>query len=601
MSAASDAALVASLVAVDPVGLGGVCLRSQVHPLRVEWLRLVRELLPAHLPLRRIPCNITDNRLLGGLDLASTLRLNRPILEPGVLAEADGGILVISMAERLSLHTAACMILHEERVGIVALDEGIGEDERTPASLRDRLAFLLDLDGISLRSPLPTLHDAQQITAARRQLGQVQISTHLLEMLCATALSIGAGSPRVSLLACRAARAAAALHGRSEAIEEDAILAGRLVLAPRATMVPAAPTQGSEDEVRPSDDRQDDDRQGDGEARPPEGEAQQAEGKTRDAAGERPQEQGEAAPGDSPQDPPQAAEQPAEVQSRVLTATQAAIPKGLLARIAAGMAGGRSPSGGDGRSGAFRNSGARGRPAGVRSGLPQGNAGLNVIETLRAAAPWQRLRGRAPGSRVSIRTQDFKVTRCKQRTRTLTIFAVDASGSSALHRLAEAKGAVELLLADCYIRRDQVAVIAFRGRAAELLLPPTRSLLRAKRSLAGLPGGGATPLAAAIDAAAALASQAQRRGETPTLVILTDGRANVARNGATGRESARSDALHAAKAVRLSKFKALLVDTSPRPSPLAEELATLMNAHYVPLPYFNSRALSDMVRAAAAV
>jgi magnesium chelatase subunit D len=200
---------------------------------------------------------------------------------------------------------------------------------------------------------------------------------------------------------------------------------------------------------------------------------------------------------------------------------------------------------------------------------------------------------------LRIQASDCRVTRYQQRARTLTVFVVDASGSSALHRLAEAKGAVELLLADCYIRRDQVAVIAFRGRAAELLLPPTRSLPRAKRSLAGLPGGGATPLAAAIDAAVTLASQARRRGETPTLVMLTDGRANIARDGAAGREAAHADALKAASGVRLAKTAAILIDTAPRPNTLARDVANAMGAQYVALPFANSRALSDIVRAAA--
>ncbi len=141
-----------------------------------------------------------------------------------------------------------------------------------------------------------------------------------------------------------------------------------------------------------------------------------------------------------------------------------------------------------------------------------------------------------------MRREDFRVSRFKQRSETTTVFVVDASGSSALHRLAEAKGAVELLLADCYVRRDSVALIAFRGRRAELLLPPTRSLVRAKRSLAGLPGGGGTPLAAGIDAALALADAMRRRGATPVVVPLTDGRANIARDGA-GRARAGADAL----------------------------------------------------------
>src|SRR4029450_5166679 len=113
----------------------------------------------------------------------------------------------------------------------------------------------------------------------------------------------------------------------------------------------------------------------------------------------------------------------------------------------------------------------------------------------------------------------------RQRTRTTTIFVVDASGSSALNRLAEAKGAVELLLADCYVRRDRVALLAFRGRGADLLLPPTRSLVAAKRGLGGLPGGGGTPLAAGIEAGLALADAVGRKGETPVVILLTDGRA----------------------------------------------------------------------------
>jgi magnesium chelatase subunit D len=288
-----------------------------------------------------------------------------------------------------------------------------------------------------------------------------------------------------------------------------------------------------------------------------------------------------------------------KLENLVLAATRAAIPPGLLGRLRADAGGRLGRSGGMGRAGTARLSKTRGRPCGVRSGPLRGDARLNVVETLRAAAPWQALRGRnrSQDSRVLIGSEDFRVTRYRHRARTLTIFAVDASGSSALHRLAEAKGAVELLLAECYIRRDQVAVIGFRGRSAELLLPPTRSLVRAKRSLALLAGGGGTPLAAAIHSAAQIAMQARRRGETPTIVMLTDGRANVARNGTGGREAAQTEALRAASAVRGWKITALFVDTSPRPNPAARELAQMMDAQYIPLPFADARVLSDIVRA----
>lgn len=199
-----------------------------------------------------------------------------------------------------------------------------------------------------------------------------------------------------------------------------------------------------------------------------------------------------------------------------------------------------------------------------------------------------------------MRRDDFRVTRFRRRSESTTIFAVDASGSTALQRLGEAKGAVELLLAECYVRRDRVALLAFRGQGAELLLPPTRSLVRAKRSLASLPGGGATPLAAGIEAAAELADSVARRGGTPLVVLLTDGRANVARDGSAGRARAAEEATQAARLFRGASLGALVVDTSPRPQPQAQQLASEMRASYLPLPRASSAVLRDAVNEAAA-
>ena len=589
MSASSDAALVAALFAVDPAGAGGVCLRSPVHPARDQWLHMLRDLLPPAAPLRRVPFNIADGRLLGGLDLAATLKANRPIAECGALAAADGGVVVVSMAERLTSHTAACLcavldagevnlpregvfIRSPARVGVVALDESVWEEEFIPGPLLDRLAFLLDFNVLSVRTVLVPPYDAEHILAARALLPRVRVDSRNLTALCATAMALGAGSLRVTLLAARIAAAAAALGGRTELREEDAVLAGRLVLAPRATIAPA-PEAGN-----PSKDRGD----------------SRSDDQTEDPAPR-------AAAGDAGKSHGGSAEiTPDDAENVVLAASQAAIPSGLLARLRTPGLGRLVRSGGaGGRAGAPQNAAMRGRPCGVHSGVTRGDARLNVIETLRAAAPWQRLRGRQRqhNSRLLIAPEDLRVTRFRARARTLTIFAVDASGSSALHRLAEAKGAVELLLAECYIRRDQVAVIGFRGRAAEILLPPTRSLVRAKRSLAELAGGGGTPLAAAIDSAVRMAHQAQRRGQTPTIVMLTDGRANVARDGTGGREAAWTEALRAAAVIRGARIAALLLDTSPRPNKAAKDLAHNMDARYLPLPFADARVLSDVVRA----
>lgn len=571
-------AAAAALFAVDPHGTGGACVRSLAHPLRDQWLALLRDSLPPSAPLRRIPCNITDDRLLGGLDLTATLRAHRPIAEHGVLAEANGGVIVIAMAERLSLHTASLLSTAQEsgqvriardgvsltldsHVGIVALDEGMSDDERIPASLLDRMGFLLDFDGLGVHVRLRPAFTRAQIETARRLLPSVRASGEIIQALCATAVALGIGSLRAPYLALRAACASAALEGRSTVQEADVARAARLVLSPRALAMPTQPSD-------PADEPETEQRS---EAPPPD------ESVSKDDAQLQISEQ--------------------QLEDLVLAAAKAAIPAGLLERIRQQSGNVPQAGAGQGRVGAWRGSPDRGRPCGVRRGTPRGRARMNVIETLRAAAPWQRLRGRAPRdeSRIRVVPADFRITRFKQRTQTLTIFAVDASGSAAINRLAEAKGAVELLLADCYIRRDQVAVISFRGRSAELLLPPTRSLVRAKRSLAQLPGGGGTPLACGLESAWLLGHQSQRRGETPTLVVLTDGRANVGRNGEPGRESAHRQALDAARAVARSGMAALFVDTSPRPNALARDLAVAMRAVYIPLPHADARALSAIV------
>jgi magnesium chelatase subunit D len=348
------------------------------------------------------------------------------------------------------------------------------------------------------------------------------------------------------------ARIHAALSGRMAVSAEDAGVAARLVLAPRATIIPAAQ---QEDETPP----------------PPEDNSEQSETDN--------------------------AERPDAEREMVLEAVRAAIPPGLLERLGQPNVS-RSRSMNGGRSANLRASLRRGRPAGTRAGDLKPGIRLNLVETLKAAAPWQRLRGGGSGSRVQVRRDDFRIVRFKQPSETLTIFLVDASGSSAFHRLAEAKGAVELLLADCYVRRDQVALLAFRGQGADLLLPPTRSLTRAKRSLAELPAGGATPLATGLDQACLTGQLAIRRGQTPLLVILTDGRGNIARDGGSGRERAEADALAAARNLRSAGISALLIDTSQQPHPASRRLAEEMHARYLPLPRADAATLSHAVRSA---
>jgi magnesium chelatase subunit D len=233
---------------------------------------------------------------------------------------------------------------------------------------------------------------------------------------------------------------------------------------------------------------------------------------------------------------------------------------------------------------------------GSRPGRPRAGERLDLSETLRAAAPWQNLRaGQGHGGAVVVRPQDLRIRRFIQRREATTIFVVDASGSAAFQRLAEAKGAVELLLARAYVARTRVALVAFRKTQGEVLLAPTRSLTRAKRQLGEVVGGGGTPLASGLDTGLALALVEQGKGRTPTLVLLTDGRANIARDGSPGRLRAEDDSLASARRVQAAGVGGVFIDTSPRPRPEADRLALAMGAVYHPLPYCDAGAVSDLV------
>ncbi|MGY2047817.1 magnesium chelatase subunit D [Methylobacterium sp. JK268] len=567
MSAAPDATwaracLAAALAALDPAGLG-IVLRARPGPVRDAWLDRLRALLPAGSPVARLPAGIADDALLGGLDLPATLRTGRPVLQPGLLARAHGGVIVVPMAERLGAGAAARIAQALDagavdlardgvatrlpaRFGLVLLDEGEGEDEVLPACLADRSALHLDLDAVpaGALAATPPLPDLAACRGRDPAAGEEEAAT-----LCALAARLGIASLRAPLLALRAARLHAALAGRAAVEDQDIAAATALVLAPRATVWP------QEAESPPP-------------APPPDGEAPE--------------------PG------------PAEAMGeddRLLAAAAASLPPGLLARLLAG-AGQRARIAGSGRAGAAASQARRGRPVGARPGDPR-RGRLALVETLRAAAPWQRLRRGDGVARIRIAADDLRIRRLVQSRETTTVFAVDASGSAALERLAEAKGAVELLLGECYVRRDRVALVAFRGRGADLLLAPTRALVRAKRALAALPGGGGTPLAAGLDAAARVAAAERRAGRSPVLVLLTDGRANVARDGAPGRARAEADALAAARALAEGGTRALVIDTAARPQDGARRLAEALAARYLALPQADAARLSRAVREAA--
>ncbi len=547
-----DALLAARLFAADPAKLAGIRVRARAGPVRDLWLAYLKSLVPADMPFRKLPPNIGADRLLGGLDLAATLSANRPVYLPGVLAEASGGIITVPMAERMQPHVTAGLVAALDegeivverdglarrspaRIGVVLLDEGV-DDEVPPAALIERMAMTVSLEGV-------TITEAQGFSEAAAH-PPIPLSDDAIKTLCEVVQAFGIESARAPILALGVAGMAARFGA-----DDPLAIAVRLCLLPRARYLPLPPQDEADspesDENTPSDD-------------PGEGEVGQ-------------------------------------VADQIIEAVRASIPPDVLAGLERAAAQGRSTQSGRG-SAALRKSLTRGRPVGVRPGKPGAGARLHLIETLRAAAPWQKLRRKhdaRPGIRV--RSDDFRIRRFAERSESTLIFVVDASGSAAVERLAETKGAVELLLAEAYVRRTQVALIAFRGGGAEIILPPTRSLVRAKKCLADMVGGGGTPLAAGVQAGQALAEAQRGQGRTPFLILMTDGRANIARDGAPGRVKADADAKASAKLLGFSGIKSVVIDIAARPRDDARLLAAAMGADYAALPRVDAQAMRSIV------
>lgn len=547
----ADAMRALLLLAIAPFNLGGAVLRGSAGPHRDQWLECFKHALPRDISFSRLPPNIGRDRLTGALDVAATLACGKPVQDPGILRSSRQKILLLTSAERMSTENAALIAnaMDEEwGFAVLAFDEGIEDDEYAPELLAERVAFILNID---LGDPLDQ-HAVPDLTRARALYQRVKISDQHLSALAEMAIAFGVKSARSLLFATIVARANAALSSRQTTDDDDLIVAARLVLAPRATRFPAQQEPQSDRDQSPQPEN----------------------------------------PGEGDTD----VVTPDQLADQLIDAIKASLPEGLIDQLdrallarRAGKSGVKSRSEQVGKS--------RGRPVGARRGDPRHGARLHLVETLRAAAPWQTLRRKTAFKRdgLCVTRDDLRVWRYKEKRETTAIFVVDASGSAALHRMAEAKGAIELLLADCYVRRDQVALIAFRGQSADILLPPTRSLQRAKRALSDLPGGGGTPLSQGIDAALRVADQVKRAGGVPLAVFLTDGRANIARDGSADRVKAREDSLQAAKFIRLAGLSAMVIDLSDQRQGAAHELSTAMAAHYLPLPLADASRISRVV------
>lgn len=534
------------ILAVDPVGLGGLWLRSRAGPVRDIATRLLAQ-TPFDRPQRRLSASIDDLALLGGPDPAATLAAGRPVHRPGLLA--DPALLILPMAESApaSLTARLAQALDKGHHALITLDEAAEDGEGLPSALSDRLGLFLTLDGERSPRLLPKPIGRRRLAKARALYPLVTLPADLTQAIAQLAARLGISSTRALLTTRRAARAIAALDGRAEVTEDDLIAASELGLAHRAL---------PESEAQPD--------------QPPE------------------------PPPDQP-DQPDTQPQEQDLQSLadlLIEAAQAALPPDILAKLQSDRAT-RAARGASG-TGAAKAGNRRGRPLPSRPGRPDGRSRIDLVATLRQAAPWQVLRKRSDtlNRALIVHRSDLRLKRYKEVSDRVLIFVVDASGSSAMARLGEAKGAVELMLAQAYSRRDHVALVVLRGQQAELILPPTRSLTTTKARLRGLPGGGGTPLASGLATALDTALRARRQGMTPSLALLTDGRANIALDGQPDRVQAQLDAHQIATAIRAAGIAGVTLDVANRPQPALAQLSTLMNSRYVPLPRADARAIA---------
>ena len=533
----SDATWIAGLLAIGGPDLGGALVTTEAAD------DFNAALSKAGCELRVVSSTMTADALTGSVDLAATLAFGKPVHTEGLLSTHPQ--LLIRRAEKLDVTCTSLLAqaLDRNEMVLIAVIDPYDDEAFLATKLEARLPFVVD-------GPAEPYWTSSDIGCAKARTGMAPIEAKWVQDLCSAALAIGISSPRFVSQAAATARALAALKD-CEVDETIVAMAARLVLAHRALHAP--PQEQQEDDQPPPP--------------PPE---------TPDAA--EAENNAEQNPGD------------AEV---ILEAIKAALPADLLKFATDGL--GKRGAGRNVKSASPRKSGGqRGRRIGHKRASSLVGQRLDILATLRNAAPWQPLRRKMAGAaRMVVTRDDFRVSRIKQRNEATAIFAVDASGSTAFQRLAEAKGAVETILAECYVRRDRVAMVAFRGKKAEVLLPPTRSLERAKRALAGLPGGGGTPLASGLDEAFVLALQVRRAGGNPIVIVLTDGKANVTRAGLGNKGTALEETQSAAKLFATEGFDAMVIDVSAEPQKSARALAATMQASYLPMPRASA---SDIAR-----
>jgi len=578
-----DSLFVAQLLHIDPHGFGGVWIKSSASDVRNRWWQFTQDLFGKS-SITHVPASVDDEALLGGIDLTKTLSNGSPVYQIGILENPQIRLLKLTMAERLRSSSVSYVTqafdASSSKYGMAVFDESTPDEAAVAQKLIDRCAFQVRFDGLSyfVIDALET-NRFDNIDQIRKDYQQVVIPTETIESIVRTGLAFGISSIRAVLFVVKAVRALTAIRGVEVPVVEDIQTAIRLIFTHRITALPSMPEESSEE---PENDQEP-------ENPPPEPE-QENEPPPMDQNDPTDHAQTEV---NDPKNIPQE-----DLEEMLIEAAKAYLPADILDSIMSGRVTNRVIQQQQGKSGSTQMSYVRGFPLPARKGVRKSGQKIDFLKTLQAASPWQKIRRQDANQRMAFKIlpEDIHIKRFEQRKTTLTLFVVDASGSSALERLSEAKGAVELLLAQCYVRRDEVALMTFRTNRAELILPPTRSLVRAKRLLTMMPGGGGTPLALAIHVAGNFLAQIQNNGQTPMMVLMTDARANVSLAGVGGREQAFADAILAANTYRGFGIKSILVDTAIMPQANAKNIADALGAIYVPLPQGKSAKVAEVAK-----